>query len=263
MFGLDRTDVRMKPLRAARACTAGTILGRIGRTARRAARRTLLFEIRPAGRGAPRDRPEADPRRLEAARVDGDLPRGRPEPVLRPGRPDPSIGQILLMSKEALRAARAGRSARPDLRLRPPATSAPARSTAACWRRSSSCPPPASSRRSRRCRCGHRYLTASGNVSEHSTGTAVDIAAINGIPILGHQGQGSITELTIQRLLTLQGAMKPHQIISLMAFPGTDNTFAMADHDDHIHVGFRPLYGANSTASRQSTRSSSPSSGPS
>ena len=46
--------------------------------------------------------------------------------------------------------------------------------------------------------CGHSYLTTSGNVSEHSTGTAVDIAAINGIPILGHQGPGSITDITIR-----------------------------------------------------------------
>ena len=104
-------------------------------------------------------------------------------------------------------------------------------------------------------------MTASGNVSEHSTGTAVDIAAINGIPILGHQGQGSITDLTIQRLLTLQGAMKPHQIISLMTFDGTDNTLSMADHADHIHVGFHPLYGTNAKAASRSTRSSSRSSG--
>ena len=68
--------------------------------------------------------------------------------------------------------------------------------------------------------CGHSYLTASGNVSEHSIGTAVDIAAVNGMPILGHQGKGSITDLVIQRLLTLQGTMKPHQIISLMNFAG-------------------------------------------
>ena len=94
-------------------------------------------------------------------------------------------------------------------------------------------------------------MTASGNVSEHSTGTAVDIAAINGVPILGHQGEGSITELTIQRLLTLQGTMKPHQIISLMTFKDADNTFAMGDHADHIHVGFRPLYGLNSKTARQ------------
>ena len=72
--------------------------------------------------------------------------------------------------------------------------------------------------------CGHSYLSASGNVSEHSTGTAVDIAAVNGIPILGNQGKGSITDLVIQRLLTLQGTMKPHQIISLMKFEDTDNT---------------------------------------
>ena len=29
-----------------------------------------------------------------------------------------------------------------------------------------------------------------------------------------------------------------------MTFDGADNTLALADHDDHIHVGFRPLYGA-------------------
>jgi len=34
--------------------------------------------------------------------------------------------------------------------------------------------------------------------------------------------------------------MKPHQIISLMQYPGTDNTLALASHYDHIHVGFRP-----------------------
>ena len=65
------------------------------------------------------------------------------------------------------------------------------------------------------------------------------------------RAQGSITELAIQRLLTLQGTMKPHQIISLMEFQGTDNTFAMADHADHIHVGFRPLYGANAKTAKQ------------
>ena len=101
-------------------------------------------------------------------------------------------------------------------------------------------------------RCGHGTYTASGNVSEHSTGSAVDIAAINGIVITpGTQGKGSITDLTIQRLLTLQGTMKPHQIISLMTFQGADNTFAMGDHDDHIHVGFRPQYGANTKAARR------------
>jgi hypothetical protein len=99
--------------------------------------------------------------------------------------------------------------------------------------------------------CGHSRMTASGNVSEHSTGTALDIAAINGIPIIGHQGPSSITDITIRRLLTLQGAMKPHQIISLMTFDGADNTLAMADHNDHIHVGFQPMFGANKKLGKQ------------
>jgi hypothetical protein len=45
--------------------------------------------------------------------------------------------------------------------------------------------------------------------------------------------------------------MKPHQIISLMTFDGADNTLAMADHADHIHVGWRPLYGENKAAAKQ------------
>jgi hypothetical protein len=89
--------------------------------------------------------------------------------------------------------------------------------------------------------CGHGEYTSSGNVSEHASGSAVDIAAINGVPILGNQGPGSVTEATISELLTLRGALAPHQIISLMSFAGSDNTLAMGDHADHIHVGFRPL----------------------
>ena len=87
-------------------------------------------------------------------------------------------------------------------------------------------------------KCGHSYLTASGNVSEHSSGNAVDIAAVNGIPIYGHQGRGTITEITIRRLLQLQGQYQPHQIISLMDMGPP--TMVLADHDDHIHVGFAP-----------------------
>ncbi len=89
--------------------------------------------------------------------------------------------------------------------------------------------------------CGHGVYTKSGTVSHHSSGNAVDIAAINGVPILGHQGSGSVTEAAIRELLTLRGAMAPAQIISLMTFAGADGAIAMGDHADHIHVGFRPL----------------------
>ncbi|HEV7529211.1 MAG TPA: lytic murein transglycosylase [Solirubrobacteraceae bacterium] len=89
-------------------------------------------------------------------------------------------------------------------------------------------------------RCGHAEQTVSGYVSEHYTGDAVDISAINGTAIAGHQGAGTITDLAIRALLTLQGEFVPHQIISLMQYPGATNTLAMAEHWDHIHVGFRP-----------------------
>ena len=45
--------------------------------------------------------------------------------------------------------------------------------------------------------------------------------------------------------------MKPDQIITLMTFEGTDNTYAMGDHADHIHIGWRPLYGTNSKLAKQ------------
>jgi soluble lytic murein transglycosylase-like protein len=91
--------------------------------------------------------------------------------------------------------------------------------------------------------CGHSEMTVSGFVSEHYTGDAVDISAINGIPIAGHQGAGTITDTTIRALLTLQGEFVPHQIISLMQYPGAPNTLAMPEHWDHIHIGFHPTAG--------------------
>jgi murein DD-endopeptidase MepM/ murein hydrolase activator NlpD len=89
-------------------------------------------------------------------------------------------------------------------------------------------------------KCGHGFLTASGNVSNHSSGNAVDIAAVNGIPILGHQGPGSITDTVLREVLRLQGTMAPEELISLEELGGP--SFAMADHADHIHIGWQPMY---------------------
>ena len=86
-------------------------------------------------------------------------------------------------------------------------------------------------------------------MSHHSSGNAVDIAKINGVPILGHQEPGGITEQSVKRLMRLQGTIAPDQIISLLDLGG--QTIAMGDHDDHIHVGFRPLFGANSKLGKQ------------
>ncbi len=90
--------------------------------------------------------------------------------------------------------------------------------------------------------CGHSVMTASGYVSEHSTGDAVDIPVINGVPVTGHQGPGTLTDELIRTVLQLQGTMHPHQVISLEDLPG-ETSFALADHYDHVHVGYRPLSG--------------------
>ncbi|MCB0828882.1 MAG: lytic murein transglycosylase [Solirubrobacterales bacterium] len=91
--------------------------------------------------------------------------------------------------------------------------------------------------------CGHSTYSSSGYVSQHTTGSAVDIAIVNGQVITpATQGPGTITDEVIRQILTLQGTMEPDQVISLMDFPGS-TSFAMSDHGDHIHVGFSPVEG--------------------
>ena len=88
-------------------------------------------------------------------------------------------------------------------------------------------------------RCSRGGASVAGT-SKHDTVDAVDISAINGMPIANHQGAGTITDLTIRALLTLRGEYVPYQIISLMQYPGAANTLARAQLWDRIHVGFRP-----------------------
>jgi hypothetical protein len=91
-------------------------------------------------------------------------------------------------------------------------------------------------------KCGHSIMSASGYVSEHSTGDAVDIPVINGVPVTGNQGPGTLADELIRTILQLQGTMHPHQVISLEDLPG-ETSFALADHYDHVHVGYSPLSG--------------------
>jgi hypothetical protein len=240
VFGLNRDQVTLKPLKKGSKVIAGTILGRIGRTSPTLAPH-VYFEIRPAGKGAPRidPKPILDGwKLLESTAI---YRAAGKNPFFGSDAKDPTIGQILLMSKETLqrRVLADPRVEVYDCGRRDIASGQIDRRVLATleFLSASGLKPTVSA-----LKCGHSLYTTSGNISEHSTGDAVDIAAINGIPIVGHQGPGSITDITIRRLLTLQGTMKPHQIISLMTFDGADNTLALPDHYDHIHVGFRPLY---------------------
>ena len=204
----DPKTMELKPLRKGSQVTAGTVLGRIGKTTELAPH--VHFAIRPAGRGAPKidPKPILDGWKLLEATA-----------IYRAAGKNPfaessaTASQVLLMSKA---------------QLIERVLDDPSLEIYACGREDIQ-----TGQIDRRVlamleylvargydltitslKCGHSVLTTSGNVSEHSTGNAVDIAQINGIPVLGHQGPGSISEALVKDLLQLQGTMKPHQIIS-------------------------------------------------
>jgi hypothetical protein len=89
-------------------------------------------------------------------------------------------------------------------------------------------------------RCGQSRYTATGATSAQYAGDAVDISAINGVPIGEHQGAGTITDLTIRTLMTLPAKFVPHEIVSLMRYPGAANTHANAQYWNQIHLVFKP-----------------------
>jgi len=238
-FGLNAQDVRLKTLREGARVIGGTILGRIGRTVEGKAAHTY-FEIQPVGRGAPRidPKPILDGWKLLEATA---IYRAAGENALY-GEDNTSIGQILLLPKPLLEKRvladerveiypcgrqdiQSGQIDRRVLATLAVLAERGFRSTVTSLK------------------CGHSFYTSSGNVSHHSSGNAVDIAMVNGIPILGHQEPGGITDQTVNVLLQLQGTLQPDQIISLIEKGGP--TYAMADHADHIHVGFQPLFGVN------------------
>jgi hypothetical protein len=99
--------------------------------------------------------------------------------------------------------------------------------------------------------CGHSLSASTGVDAAGATGSSMDISKINGIPIAHHQDAGSITDITIRRLLTLQGAMKPDEIVSLMSYKGQSNTLSLPDHTDRIQIAFTPLFGRNNKVSAE------------
>jgi len=249
VLGLKGSDVVLRPLAPGAQVIAGTILGRIDKVDPKMAPH-VHFNIRPAGKGSPAidPKPILDGwKLLESTAIY--RPPGK-NPFFGPDARNLSIGQILLLSKEQLQQRVL---ADPNIQIydcgrRDIQTGQVDRRVLAVleFLVSSGFKPTISS-----LKCGHSYLSKAGTVSEHSSGNALDIAAVNGIPILGHQGAGSLTDTVVRRLLTLQGTLKPHQIITLYKYPGTDNTLALSDHNDHIHVGFFPLYGSNPKLSQQ------------
>ena len=246
---LGKKQYTLQPLKAGAVVVAGTILGRIGKGSATDAAH-LEFMVRPAGKHAP----QIDPKPildgwklLEATAV---YRAAGVDPFFGPGAKNPSIGEILLMSKEQLQSRVL---ADPHVQIY------------ACGRRdiqaglidrrilgvteflsASGLYPTVSG-----LDCGHSQKGSTGVDAQGATGSSIDISKINNIPIQGHQGAGSITDIAIRRLLTLQGAMKPDEIVSTMSYKGQSNTLSLPDHGNRIQIEFTPLFGGNKKLSAE------------
>ena len=244
--GLNATNARLRPLRKGSKVVSGTVIGRVGKTEPDRAPH-VHFEIRPAGKGAPKidPKPILDGWKLLESTA---IYRAKGKNALYGDTSSFSIGQVLLLPKPLLEK-RVLSDPRVDVYPggeRDIRTGQIDRRVLATleYLAESGLEPSVSSLKG-----NHGYFTASGNVSEHSSGNAVDISAINGVPILGHQDPGDVADQTVKRLMLLQGTMQPHQIISLLDYGA--NTMALPDHANHVHVGFHPLFGSNAKLGRQ------------
>ncbi len=246
---LGKNQYTLQPLKAGSIVVAGTILGRIGGPSQGISPH-LYFQVRPAGKNAPLidPKPILDGwKLLEATAV---YRAAGVDPFYGSGAKNPSIGEVLLMSKQQLT----------DRILSDPHVQ-----IYACGRRdiqaglvdrrilasleflsASGLDPSVSG-----LVCGHSVNAATGVDEQGVTGASVDISKINNIPILGHQGPGSITDITIRRLLTLQGSMAPDQIVSNMSYKGQPSTLALPDHKNRIQVTFTADFGSNKKLAAQ------------
>jgi len=88
-------------------------------------------------------------------------------------------------------------------------------------------------------RSDHSMNTASGNVSNHYYGRAMDIAAIDGTPCTDVSPDGPCGVIA-QQLGALPAGQEPTELIYCFDpdGPSNPNGFSQADHCDHIHVGF-------------------------
>jgi hypothetical protein len=244
--GLNADNARLRPLKVGSRVVRGTVLARVGKVDETKAPH-LHFQIRPAGKGAPNidPKPILDGWKLLEATA---VYRASGKNALYGDSSAFSIGQVLLLPKPLLQ-----KRVLSDPRVQIYPAGRRDIKTGQIDRRvlatleylaETGLEPTVTSLKS-----GHGFYTSSGNVSAHSSGNAVDVAQINGVPILGHQEKGGITEQAVKRLMLLQGTVQPNQIISLLDFGA--NTLPLADHDDHIHIGFQPLYGENAKLGRQ------------
>ncbi len=86
-------------------------------------------------------------------------------------------------------------------------------------------------------RSDHSELTASGNVSNHFYGRAMDIAAVDGVSCTDTSPTAPCAELGYA-LAQLPPPLHPTELIYCFDLDGPGPAFALPDHCDHIHAGY-------------------------
>jgi murein DD-endopeptidase MepM/ murein hydrolase activator NlpD len=247
-FTEGSNEVILHPLTAGVQVIAGTVLGHVGSGTSDGSTGVssphILFQIRPAGAGAPL----IDPKPILdgwVALENSSIFRAKGvNPFLATS---PTVGQVLLESKQQLESQvlhdpgiRLGNCARQDV---------------------------GGGRVDRRVLAALEYVSVSGlqptvsglacapqttaaleaNTGAHSTAESVDITAINGTPVAGHQGAGTSADTLVRKLLMLQGLSRPRRIVSLMSFPGAAAAETSPHASNGIRVSFTALSGSHAS----------------
>jgi murein DD-endopeptidase MepM/ murein hydrolase activator NlpD len=254
-FSEGSNDVFLHPLVAGVQVIAGTVLGHVGAGNEagtdQVASPHIVFQVRPAGVGAPL----IDPKPILdgwVALENSSIFRAKGvNPFLATS---PTVGQVLLESKQQLEpqvlhdaGIRLGTCGRQDV---------------------------GGGRVDRRILAALEYLSVSGlkptvtglhcqattpaalaaNASASATAESIDIIAINGIPVAGHQGQGTPADTLVRKLLMLQGLSRPRRIVSLMSYPGATAAVTSTHARNGIRVAFvAPVPGGARAASAASS----------
>ncbi|MCW3069734.1 MAG: peptidoglycan DD-metalloendopeptidase family protein [Solirubrobacterales bacterium] len=248
VFTEGSNDVYLHALRAGVQVIAGTVLGHVRAAApagSTAGEPHIIFQVHPADASAP----AIDPKPILdgwVALENTSIFRAKGEnPFLATS---PTTGQVLLESKQ---------------QLEPQVLHDPGIALGRCGRQVVQ-----SGRVDKRVLGMLEYLSVSGlkptvsglscagptsvavaaNAGASASSEAVDITAINGVPVAGHQGSGSIADDTVRKLLMLQGATRPRQIVSLMSYPGAVGAVASQRAGKAIHVAFSSPSGAGAHA---------------
>ena len=239
-FSEGANEVYLHTLAPGVQVIAGTVLGHVGPEASAAGASAaapphIVFQIRPAGL----DAPLIDPKPILdgwVALEGSAIFRAKGEnPFLATS---PTVGQVLLESKQQLEpqvlhggSVKLGSCARQDVQ---------------------------EGRVDKRVLAALEYLGVSGlkptvsglacaprtpaalaaNAPASASSKAVAITAVNGIPVAGHQGQGTVADETVRKLLMLQGLARPQRIVSLMSYPGAARAITSTAGATAIHVSF-------------------------